>query len=150
MVSANLVDLLGAAPAPAPGIPEALVPTAPLKRVEVRMPEEAPRRVNLVAKWRNQLIELLGLDESLTIADLKVIVEAETAVPPARQKLLGLKTHDKSKLTDATVLGHLLLKLPAHKFVLMGTPDAELLVEPENPASRVFDDMEARPVHLTK
>ena len=99
--------------------------------------DEAPRRVLLVAKWNKQEIDLC-VDASLTVGDLKIILESETTVPPERQRVAGLKAQ-KGRVSDASVLGDLVLKLPQHKFMLMGTPEAQLLVEPaERP--EVFDD----------
>lgn len=49
------------------------------------------RRINLTAKWNKQKIELVGLEASLCIDDLKLILESETRVPPERQKIIGLK-----------------------------------------------------------
>jgi hypothetical protein len=43
--------------------------------------DEAPRRVLLVAKWNKQEIDLC-VDASLTVGDLKIILESETTVPP--------------------------------------------------------------------
>ena len=99
--------------------------------------DEAPRRVLLVAKWNKQEIDLC-VDASLTVGDLKIILESETTVPPERQRVAGLKAQ-KGRVSDASVLGDLVLKLPQHKFMLVGTPEAQLLVEPaERP--EVFDD----------
>ena len=71
-----------AAPAPAP----TLVDDAVVKEAEPEF-----RRVNLACKWRDRVIELPGLDESLTVEDVKIIVEEETGVPAQRVKLGGLK-----------------------------------------------------------
>lgn len=102
-----------------------------------------PRRVNLVAKWNSQEIELIGLDESLSLFDLKVILESETLVPPERQKVCGLKAIS-GRVRDATTLAELVLKLPAHKFILMGTPEDRLLVEPTERPEILDDTLDAR------
>ena len=47
----------------------------------VKEAEPEFRRVNLSCKWRDRVIELPGLDESLTIEDVKIIIEEETSVP---------------------------------------------------------------------
>ena len=88
---------------PDPKAPPPVIKLLKPKAVAVLPPAET-RRVTLIAKWRGQQIELAGLDESLTVADLKLVVEAETTVPPERQKLLGLKALDNGKVTDETPL----------------------------------------------
>jgi hypothetical protein len=89
------------------------------------------------------------LDSSLTLAELKNILESETAVPPERQKLLGLKAA-KGKVTDETQLGALVLKLPAHRFMLMGTPEDQLLQDPPPNMPKVLDDWSLSGDHATK
>ena len=79
-----------AAPAPAP----TLVDDAVVKEAEPEF-----RRVNLSCKWRDRVIELPGLDESLTIEDVKIIIEEETSVPAERVKSVSY-TH----LTLPTIL----------------------------------------------
>lgn len=132
-----------AAPAPAPS----LVPVTQEKLAEAAAPPFI-RRVNLACKWRDRTIELLGLDESLTVKDVKIILEAETTVPVARVKLVGLKART-GRANDATMLAELVLKLPMQKVIVMGTPDEDLLREPSSPVE-IFDDLEDRPVHVTK
>ena len=85
-----------AAPAPAP----TLVDDTVIKEAEPEF-----RRVNLSCKWRDRVIELPGLDESLTIEDVKIIIEEETSVPAERVKLVGLKArvgrvNDDMRLAD--------------------------------------------------
>ena len=112
-----------AAPAPAP----TLVDDAVVKEAEPEF-----RRVNLSCKWRDRVIELPGLDESLTVEDVKIIVEEETGVPAERVKLVGLKAR-VGRVNDDMRLADLVLKLPTQKVIVMGTPDEELLKEPSSP-----------------
>lgn len=98
------------------------------------------RKVNLIAKWRQTKIELFGLESSLSIKDLKSILESETNVPPERQRIVGLKTVHNAQPTNSTLLAELNLRLPVQRFILMGTPFNQLLVEPsERPV--LFDDL---------
>ena len=118
-----------AAPAPAP----TLVDDAVVKEAEPEF-----RRVNLSCKWRDRVIELPGLDESLTIEDVKIIIEEETSVPAERVKFVGLKAR-VGRVNDDMRLADLVLKLPTQKVIVMGTPDEELLKEPSSPVE-IFDD----------
>lgn len=69
------------------------------------------------------------LPAEFTIGQLKSTLEELTSVPSERQKLLNLI---KGKLPpDSAVLSSLNLK-ENHAFMLMGTPDAELLREPSD------------------
>ena len=128
-----------AAPAPAP----TLVDDAVVKEAEPEF-----RRVNLACKWRDRVIELPGLDESLTVEDVKIIIEEETGVPAERVKLVGLKAR-VGRVNDDMRLADLVLKLPTQKVIVMGTPDEELLREPSSPVE-IFDDLSDRPVQITK
>ena len=128
-----------AAPAPAP----TLVDDAVVKEAEPEF-----RRVNLSCKWRDRVIELPGLDESLTIEDVKIIIEEETSVPAERVKLVGLKAR-VGRVNDDMRLADLVLKLPTQKVIVMGTPDEELLKEPSSPVE-IFDDLSDRPIQITK
>jgi hypothetical protein len=128
-----------AAPAPAP----TLVDDAVVKEAEPEF-----RRVNLSCKWRDRVIELPGLDESLTIEDVKIIIEEETSVPAERVKLVGLKAR-VGRVNDDMRLADLVLKLPTQKVIVMGTPDEELLREPSSPVE-IFDDLSDRPIQITK
>ena len=124
-----------AAPAPAP----TLVDDAVVKEAEPEF-----RRVNLSCKWRDRVIELPGLDESLTVEDVKIIIEEETSVPAERVKLVGLKAR-VGRVNDDMRLADLVLKLPTQKVIVMGTPDEELLREPSSPVE-IFDDLSDRPI----
>ena len=99
--------------------------------------------MELEAKHQGKLISLPRLALSLSMADLKHILECETMVPVHRQKLLGLV---KGKLPgDEVRLSELALKgKPPHKFMLMGTPDSQLFVDPADRADlpEVFDDFD--------
>jgi len=128
-----------AAPAPAP----TLVDDAVVKEAEPEF-----RRVNLSCKWRDRVIELPGLDESLTVEDVKIIIEEETSVPAERVKLVGLKAR-VGRVNDDMRLADLVLKLPTQKVIVMGTPDEELLKEPSSPVE-IFDDLSDRPIQITK
>ena len=123
--------------APAPGA--AVVPEEALGcgGVEEGAEDTGERQVHLVAKWNKQEIDLC-VDESLTVFDLKRVLESETTVPPERQRVVGLKAA-QGKVSDERFLRELVLKLPVHKFILMGTPQDQLLVEPEH-RPEVFDD----------
>ena len=127
-----------AAPAPAPTLVDAVVKEA----------EPEFRRVNLSCKWRDRVIELPGLDESLTVEDVKIIIEEETSVPAERVKLVGLKAR-VGRVNDDMRLADLVLKLPTQKVIVMGTPDEELLREPSSPVE-IFDDLSDRPIQITK
>ena len=71
---------------------------------------------------------------------VKSHLESETRVPPGRMKLLGLIS---GKLPDdSTILSKLGLKLN-HLFTLIGTPDADMLLNPDpSTGSEILNDLD--------
>lgn len=82
----------------------------------------------------------------MTIYNLKTLLTGRTSILQKRQKLIGL-TPLTGKLTDATKISDLKVKSKKSKanetsspnsgkviikFILMGTPEAEIFVDPEN------------------
>jgi len=93
-----------------------------------------PASLQFVAKWQGRELDLSPLGRSDRVSDLKRLLQDETSVPATRQKLMGLV---KGKLpSDDTTLGSLvtggMCKGPPYKFTFIGTPDDQLLKEPED------------------
>lgn len=99
--------------------------------------------VTLCAKWGKEKIELPCLAPSTTIAEVKTLISEKTSVLPKRQKLIGLSTTNKRKITDEILLSDLKVKTSAsknskssaeirHNFILMGTPEESIFVDPKN------------------
>lgn len=99
--------------------------------------------VTLCAKWGKEKIELSSLAPSTTIAQVKSLISEKTSVLPKRQKLIGLTTTNKRKITDEILLSDLKVKASAsknskssaeirHNFILMGTPEESIFVDPKN------------------
>ena len=121
----------------------------------------APPGLCLVAKWAGTQIELVDVDPTLSLGELKVILEDETDVPAARQKIVGLKLAATGRpAPDAATLAELdrgrekrAARAPAApggdaaraaagtaaaplRFVLMGTPEGQLFVDPNARGAR--------------
>ncbi|GMH72201.1 hypothetical protein TL16_g05856 [Triparma laevis f. inornata] len=99
----------------------------------------------LIAKWSKQRLSF-DMTETMTIYNLKTLLTGRTSILQKRQKLIGL-TPLTGKLTDATKISDLKVKSKKSKanetsspnsgkviieFILMGTPEAEIFVDPEN------------------
>jgi ubiquitin-like domain-containing CTD phosphatase 1 len=105
----------------------------------------APSTVTLIAKWGKQKFEVNGLPSSLKIYQVKEMISEKTNVLPKRQKLIGLTTVTKAKVTDQTLLSELKpksskstsisesgVKEIRHNFILMGTPEEQIFIDPSN------------------
>ena len=105
--------------------------------------------VTLIAKWGKEKIELNDLSPTTNIAQVKDMLSEKTNVLPKRQKLIGLTTLTKVKVTDQVLLSELkpkskamttiktspdgiATKLVQHNFILMGTPEANIFVDPND------------------
>jgi len=102
--------------------------------------------VTLIAKWGKEKIELNNLSPTITIAQVKDMLREKTNVLPKRQKLIGLVTLTKAKITDETELESLKPKSKAmteiaadgsilsvkHNFILMGTAEKDIFVDPQD------------------
>jgi len=100
----------------------------------------------LIAKWGKEKIELNELSPSTNIAQVKDMISEKTNVLPKRQKLIGLVTLTKAKVTDEVLLSELKSKSKAmtktaddgsiksvkHNFILMGTAEKDIFVDPED------------------
>ncbi|EQC32640.1 hypothetical protein SDRG_09616 [Saprolegnia diclina VS20] len=84
--------------------------------------------IALVGKWKKEEIRL-DVGPSMTILDVKLRIQAITGIQPARQKLVGLNVRGKPA-SDNVRLGDMALKHP-QKFMLIGTKDSEVLVDPD-------------------
>lgn len=103
--------------------------------------ESLPQRfeaVTLVAKFGKERITLEDLPAATTIGQVKELLEAETRVLPKRQKLVGLQAqeggargvHDGLPLSQLRDKGKSCGGLTQHHFILMGTPEEEIFVDP--------------------
>ena len=63
--------------------------------------------VTLIAKWGKEKIELNDLSPTTNIAQVKDMLSEKTNVLPKRQKLIGLTTLTKVKVTDQVLLSEL-------------------------------------------
>jgi len=102
--------------------------------------------VTLIAKWGKEKIELNDLSPTTNIAQVKDIISEKTNILPKRQKLIGLVTINKVKVTDEVLLSDLKPKSKAmtkisengtiksikHNFILMGTAEVDIFVDPDD------------------
>lgn len=116
-----------------------------ITQLQAQMQEPTPssvEEVKLTVKWSGQEYPL-SLSGGSTVLDLKQRLAELTNVLPSRQKLLGLKTSARGKqVTDETKISDLDLKNP--KIMMMGTPEAAQLKEPEE-VFDVVDDFDYDP-----
>jgi ubiquitin-like domain-containing CTD phosphatase 1 len=114
--------------------------------------------VTLIAKWGKEKIELNDLPPITNIAQVKDLLSEKTNVLPKRQKLVGLVTLTKAKVTDEVLLSELKPKSKAmtktaddgsiksvkHNFILMGTAEKDIFVDPvdQDNLPEVVDDFD--------
>jgi ubiquitin-like domain-containing CTD phosphatase 1 len=90
---------------------------------------------SIQCSWKGKK-HILQVNGDSTIADLKEMLCEITLVLPEKQKLLGLV---KGKLPpDDTVVSHLDLK-EMHNFMMMGTAEKDMIIEPVGVNSEVVD-----------
>ena len=121
------------------------------------MDDSTASTTTMVAKYGKQKIELTDLPSTTTtIGQVKELLREKTGILPVRQKLIGLKTaHNNIKgleLTDATLLSELKQTkrgndgntVQLHQFILMGTPEEQIFVDPseKDDLPDVLDDFE--------
>ena len=136
----------------------ALLDSAPKKpEPDEAMAQQHPSYVvTLIAKWGKEKIELSNLSHTTSIAQVKVIISEKTNVLPKRQKLIGLTTLTKMKVTDQVLLSELKpksnkmtktsddIKVVKHNCILMGTPEENIFIDPEDHGGlpEVVDDFD--------
>ena len=114
--------------------------------------------VTLIAKWGKEKIELTDLPPTINIGQVKDMISEKTNVLPKRQKLIGLVTLTKAKVTDEVLLSELKPKSKAmtktaddgsivsvkYNFILMGTAERDIFVDPEDCGNlpEVVDDFD--------
>jgi len=101
---------------------------------------EYPVGVTMVAKFGKEKIELLALPPSTTILEVKWLLRERTGILPKRQKLIGLslKSGGGRSVADEAAVGELEAKkgglgadgIVSHRFILMGTPEEKIFVDP--------------------
>ena len=104
-------------------------------------PPPPPSSILLQCKWGKRKIIIPVTPDLITIYDLKLHIQTQTNVLPKRQKLIGLAlATSKSQPTDETLLSSIKLK----PFILMGTPEAEIIVDPSDMHSlpEIVDDFD--------
>ncbi len=113
---------------------------------DVVMAQSPSYTVTLIAKWGKEKIELNDLPLNTNIAQVKDMLSEKTNVLPKRQKLIGLVTLTKGKLTDEVILSELkpkskamtktaddgIIKSIKHNFILMGTAEKDIFVDPDD------------------
>lgn len=106
--------------------------------------------VTLIAKWGKERIELPSLNPETTIGQVKNLLMERTKVLPKRQKLIGLSTVSKKKISDGVFLSELKVKGGSvnksiqHSFILMGTAEKDIFVDPadRHDLPEVVDDFD--------
>eukprot|EP00735_Rhodelphis_limneticus_P004638 TRINITY_DN16255_c0_g1::TRINITY_DN16255_c0_g1_i1::g.3152::m.3152 TRINITY_DN16255_c0_g1::TRINITY_DN16255_c0_g1_i1::g.3152 ORF type:complete len:401 (+),score=47.87,sp/Q5ZJJ8/UBCP1_CHICK/54.92/8e-103,NIF/PF03031.13/3.4e+03,NIF/PF03031.13/1.3e-23,ubiquitin/PF00240.18/2e-06 TRINITY_DN16255_c0_g1_i1:16-1218(+) len=88
--------------------------------------DEESALIDLTVKWTNQEIHLV-LDSDATVQDVKRKLEIETNVLTKRQKLIGF---GPKMPEDHVAISALSLK--SKKIMMMGTPEENLLSEPDS------------------
>ncbi|OQR96836.1 hypothetical protein ACHHYP_13206 [Achlya hypogyna] len=105
------------------------------------MDEDKSPPVVLLGKWKKEELRL-ELAPAKTIRDVKAHVSAFTGIEPHRLKLAGLGGHGKPAADDVCV-GDLPPKA-VHKFMVVGTKESDVFVDPKNVAELpvVFADFD--------
>lgn len=110
-------------------------------------------KVTLIAKFGKERIALECLSSSVTIGEVKEMLQERTRILPKRQKLVGLVAAKggAKAVVDELTLAELKVKkntgsVLEHQFILMGTPEEEIFIDPGdlNPDELpdVIDDFE--------
>ena len=102
----------------------------------------ATATVDVEAKWRKSTYSF-NLPVATTIRTVKTLLTSKTNVLQKRQKLLGLSTISAlpgktagSAVADSTKLSELKLKKNKISILMMGTPESQIFVDPNDlPAS---------------
>ncbi|RHY34974.1 hypothetical protein DYB32_000527 [Aphanomyces invadans] len=84
--------------------------------------------LTFVGKWKKVDVEVT-LSRDATVLELKKEIHARTRVLPHRQKLVGINHKGKP---DHVPLRELVLKTPVHKFMLIGTIEDDIFVDPSS------------------
>jgi ubiquitin-like domain-containing CTD phosphatase 1 len=116
---------------------------------------DVPLSITLLAKWGKEKMEIIDLSPDMSIAQIKDLICEQTKILPKRQKLIGLVTKSKKKLTDDCILSELKSKAKATinkdgklevklSFILMGTPEENIFIDPADHDNLpdVVDDFE--------
>ena len=74
---------------------------------------DVPLSITLLAKWGKEKMEIIDLSPDMSIAQIKDLICEQTKILPKRQKLIGLVTKSKKKLTDDCILSELKSKAKA-------------------------------------
>jgi ubiquitin-like domain-containing CTD phosphatase 1 len=106
--------------------------------------------VTLIAKYNKEKYEFPGWPLHTTIGEIKSMIQRRTNILPKRQKLIGLiaRNGGAKAVTDDLTLGELQWKKSSsnhhgtsdencpltitHTFILMGTPEADIFVDPQD------------------
>lgn len=95
--------------------------------------------ITMIAKWSKERITLSSLTPETTIGAVKDMLQQRTNILPKRQKLIGLNLLSKGPVNDQNILSELKVKKlkgksiegeVIHEFILMGTPEAQIFVDP--------------------
>lgn len=101
--------------------------------------------INVLVTWGKERFSL-QVGELSTIHTLKTLLTGKTSVLQERQKLLGLTPLTKgTPLLPTTLLSNFKLKKGALKVTMMGTPEKDIFVDPEDMEELpdVIDDFES-------
>ena len=113
--------------------------------------DSAQTTLTMIAKYGKQKIELPGLSPTSTnLRQVKELLCEKTGILPKRQKLIGLKGTKGSVVGDDTPLSDLKSKgnnsggTVVHQFILMGTPEEKIFVDPSEKAGLpdIIDDFD--------
>jgi ubiquitin-like domain-containing CTD phosphatase 1 len=123
--------------------------TEPDEMEESHLSSSSPSpTITLVAKYGKQRITLEELPATTTLAEVKRKLQEETRILTHRQKLVGLAAvrGGPKGLRDDLPLAELKIKgkqngTITHQFILMGTPEEEMLQEPDDQPD-VIDDFD--------
>ena len=114
-------------------------------------PVSAQTTLTMIAKYGKTKIELPGLSATtMNVGQVKELLREKTGILPKRQKLIGLRGAHGAAVGDDTPLSDLKVKGSAggagavHQFILMGTPEEDIFVDPSEKAGLpdVIDDFE--------
>ncbi|WAR54809.1 hypothetical protein PtB15_4B427 [Puccinia triticina] len=112
--------------------------------------DSSSQALELTFSWRDSSFNV-ALDGMVTIKDLKVVIYSVTAVPPERQKILGLVVGQIP--ADDVLLSTLQFKIKKGvHFKLLGTPEDEALsnIRPQDSSSSTLDLLDSQSIRKAR
>lgn len=125
-------------------------PSTHVDQVDISIDDEdSPSNVlELTFSWKDSTFQV-ALDGMVTIKDLKVVIYSVTAVPPERQKILGLVVGQIP--ADDVLLSTLEFKIKKGvHFKLLGSPEDESILRPDSDSSSSPAETDAQSIRKAR